>query len=114
MQEEVRLKRCGDNNMHWIGEGNTCLCGQVPWSIFFAVNCTCGAYRYINPEHKPDCAYVEWAKKRNYWVQQHPNLKPPLGKVRLAVEIRINEPKQVNSSLLTIKQIEKGESHGTR
>lgn len=109
MQQEVRLKRCGDNNLHWFGEGNTCLCGQIPYSIFFAANCTCGGYRYINPIHKPDCVYVEWAKKRNYWIQQHPNLKPRLDKVRPDVEIRVNEPKQVNSSLLSGEQIEKGE-----
>lgn len=84
---EVRIKRCGDNNRHWYFEGDTCICGQVPQGIFFAANCTCGARRYIYPVHKPDCAYVLWCKKRNLWIQQHPNLRPPLGKARPDVEV---------------------------
>jgi len=100
--DEVRLKRCGDNNMHWFGEGNTCLCGQVPWSIFFAANCTCGGYRYINPEHKPDCVYIEWAKKRNLWITQHPNLKPRLDRVSpevVEVVVEPNRPTQISPPL---------------
>ena len=75
------MNKCGDHGMHWYHDGDTCMCGQIPKDIFFAEQCSCGAYRYRKPVHDPDCSQIQWAKKRNQWISEHPNINPPLDRV---------------------------------
>lgn len=71
-------EKCGDRNMHWYQDGDACVCGQVPSDIFFAASCDCGEYQMRHPMHNPECAYVAWAKKRNEWIANHPEVEPRL------------------------------------
>ncbi len=80
-----RPLHCGDEGMHWYGEGETCACGQIPREIFFAGACTCGASRFKKPVHRADCAAVAWMEKRNAWIDAHPEIDPPLDRVRYRV-----------------------------
>jgi len=79
-----REYRCGDLNMHWYDSGDACICGQIPATIFFAVNCTCGASKTKShkPSHAPNCAYVAWAKQRNKWIAEN-ETDPRLDNVRV-------------------------------
>ena len=74
------MEKCGDRNMHWYSDGDTCICGQVPVEIFFAAACTCGQYKMSHPIHKPDCEYALWAGRHNKWIAEHPEVIPPMVK----------------------------------
>ncbi len=67
----MRRYKCGNLNMHWYQDGDTCVCGQIPQEMFFATSCSCGIGVVRTPVHSPDCAYVAWANKRNYWVAEN-------------------------------------------
>jgi hypothetical protein len=73
--------KCGVNNQHWYSDGETCQCGQIPVDIFFSKPCSCGAGHLRKPKHKEDCDYISWAKKRNQFINEHPELKPQIDKV---------------------------------
>lgn len=78
----MKKKKCGDNGTHWYDAGKTCECGQVPTNIFFAAGCSCGAYLSgAGTVHLPNCSHVIWGKKRNLWIDKHPEVKPPIEKV---------------------------------
>lgn len=75
------MDKCGDLNMHFYKDGDTCICGQIPKEIFFSRVCDCGASRSgaRKPVHRPDCSYIAWAEKRNRWIKEHstePALNP--------------------------------------
>ena len=76
--EIVNENKCGNQDTHWYSSGDTCICGQVPVDIFFASSCTCGGYRLRKPIHKLNCGYVDWVAKHNRWIQEHPEVNPPL------------------------------------
>lgn len=85
-EKGVKMNKCGDHGMHWYHDGETCVCGQIPKEIFFAASCSCGAYRYLKPIHDPDCTQVEWGKKRNQWITEHPDTNPPLDRASYRVK----------------------------
>ena len=69
--------------MHFYHSGESCICGQVPVSVFFAQQCDCGAQRQRYALHKIECAYICWGKKRNEWIDAHPEVSPPVEKIVL-------------------------------
>ena len=76
----MKRYKCGDLNMHWYQDGNSCACGQIPEDVFFASNCSCGATKttQLSPMHSPDCPYVAWAENRNAWIMKN-DTEPELG-----------------------------------
>lgn len=91
-------EKCGFLNMHWYGKGDSCQCGQIPEDLFFSKACTCGAHSKFYsldrdsrlskyPKHSEDCAYIEWAKRRNEWIGQHPEVNPPIDKIRIEIGV---------------------------
>ncbi len=90
--------KCGDLNMHWWepGQRDSCVCGQVPYDIFFGTACDCGEGRYLKPVHYKDCASIASQKKHNEWILAHPEVDPPMkpSKIRARDEAKSREANQ--------------------
>ena len=90
-KRQYGMEKCGDRNLHYYSDGDTCICGQIPKDIFFASACSCGAYRNRKPVHKADCTYIQWAKKRNRWIAEHMKDEPPINPPIDAAHYRVKE-----------------------
>lgn len=83
--------RCSERGEHQSRyDAWDCDCGQVPGGFLIPRGCDCGKTN-LGERHERRCAYVAWARTRNAWIVEHPNVRPPLQSLSPSVMVAAPE-----------------------